>query len=843
MKNISANTLKLYFSKICKKSLLLFAVVLILFSILPITAQATTMEDCLKVMSQEDCKSIFNDAVWYKRDVAENCVDPSAEGNFVNTNIFILGDSLLEGTKDGLEQSLKTNGFTDFGIDASQGRSIGRPGTTGTNTSGLDAIKNDDDLIRNASTIVIELGTNSEADFKAKQEELLNEMQGLNSTANYYWVNVAKKNDSNDDDATNQAIEDNKTTFKYDIIDWKSTAKQEYFADDSVHPWSNGGKEAYTNMIVSAVGAPKASSTTTPATSSPAQQGFLETDISKKAGERVWSFLVSPQGLNLNPNQAAGVMGNLLQESGFDPEKLEGGGTGPGRGIVQWTAGSRKAKLDAFTEKNKSNFKDALDLQLNFMKLELINDFPNTYSYLQSSTENTFKDNLQITDPVVAAALIFHGNGSGSNPNIVRQGYPAKRVVVPGLKGPSYEGSADPYSFVIKIRGIKYGHQALKDYGGIDASTNTSWSTSSTNCTTSSSTGGGPGPNGWELKDMTLYNQGGKDPWTNIRYSGCGTLGDCGCPVITAATIISTLTTTKINPGKLLKDNPVGGWETSIIGKYGLDKTTLGVNSAGFAKLATILKSGGLGAIHVKKKGEFTSSGEHYFVIRKYENDKFYVYTLFDDSRNEKAYSVEDFINNGAVELWGYTNPDGPPGSGSSNVSDWGPEIQKIISSAGITATYAPKWKDPSIAGNGTWTPKYVMLHHTAGTNSSGIIEQGHDGYPGIPRAHFLVNKDGSIRVFSERMTYHAGKGNGINEVPADAMNDFSFGIEVESLGTQQDFTDAQTKTVVKLTAGLLKSMGVGAENVLNHKTWSSTGKNDTLYSDDYWRNLIKKEL
>src|SRR5262249_23226747 len=42
----------------------------------------------------------------------------------------------------------------------------------------------------------------------------------------------------------------------------------------------------------------------------------------------------------LKSYQAAGIVGNLMQESGVDPTVYQYGG-GPGRGIAQWSAGGR----------------------------------------------------------------------------------------------------------------------------------------------------------------------------------------------------------------------------------------------------------------------------------------------------------------------------------------------------------------------------------------------------------------------------------------------------------------------------------------------------------------------
>jgi len=67
--------------------------------------------------------------------------------------------------------------------------------------------------------------------------------------------------------------------------------------------------------------------------------------------------------------QAAGIVGNLMQESGMDPDIHEIGG-GAGYGLAQWTAKSRKLGLESFAisqDKPTSDF----ELQLRFIVHEL----------------------------------------------------------------------------------------------------------------------------------------------------------------------------------------------------------------------------------------------------------------------------------------------------------------------------------------------------------------------------------------------------------------------------------------------------------------------------------------
>jgi hypothetical protein len=54
-------------------------------------------------------------------------------------------------------------------------------------------------------------------------------------------------------------------------------------------------------------------------------------------GHTAFNFFV---GKGLTKAQAAGVIGNLVQESGVNPTSVQYGG-GPGRGIAQWSVGGR----------------------------------------------------------------------------------------------------------------------------------------------------------------------------------------------------------------------------------------------------------------------------------------------------------------------------------------------------------------------------------------------------------------------------------------------------------------------------------------------------------------------
>jgi len=89
--------------------------------------------------------------------------------------------------------------------------------------------------------------------------------------------------------------------------------------------------------------------------------------------------------------QAAGIVGNLDQESGVDPTIAQYGG-GPGRGIAQWSVGGRwdtsaNDNVVAYASQHGAS-SWSLDLQLDFIWYELTN-FGYGFTQLKASTNVT----------------------------------------------------------------------------------------------------------------------------------------------------------------------------------------------------------------------------------------------------------------------------------------------------------------------------------------------------------------------------------------------------------------------------------------------------------------------
>ena len=133
--------------------------------------------------------------------------------------------------------------------------------------------------------------------------------------------------------------------------------------------------------------------------------------------EKAFRFFV---GKGLTKKQAAGVVGNLDQESGMDPTIRQFGG-GPGRGIAQWSVGGR---WDTYAGDNlvayatsRGTGRWTLSTQLNFIWFELTKFSYYGLSSLRASTTisaavTAFQDRFEGCGDCKTAARVSYANAA-----------------------------------------------------------------------------------------------------------------------------------------------------------------------------------------------------------------------------------------------------------------------------------------------------------------------------------------------------------------------------------------------------------------------------------------------
>lgn len=305
----------------------------------------------------------------------------------VTQSTYILGDSIGEGLhQDGLEQKLQVKTGGAVVIDYDSGRSITQPGTE-KHQSALTAVDSDQEAIKSATNIVIELGTNPTDDpFADNFTALITKMKTLAPQAHFYVVDIGatRSNTVETWNQRNKVIYDNAGSMGYTVI---SRAKALFGnntdptnlpvgadipgSSDHVHGGYDQLAQAIVNSLPSKPAAPPPEAKPMPPTPLPAQTN----------DQKVMDYFV---GKGYSPAQAAGIVGNMYAESGVQPERLQGTASGvttpaesipswklhnrnTGWGLVQWTPAGKMVDQARAAGKDPND----LNTQLDFLAQQL----------------------------------------------------------------------------------------------------------------------------------------------------------------------------------------------------------------------------------------------------------------------------------------------------------------------------------------------------------------------------------------------------------------------------------------------------------------------------------------
>ena len=359
------------------------------------------------------------------------CLAPSADtprsAPQAGSNIFVIGDSITYGmvtsgelldkiSAEGYEVSLD---YSDTGgsgspqyqvsgasVIAEQGRSI---------SWGNEQATGNASAIASSDVLLVGLGTN---DLGNTTQVITNSINALldsvrlqNPDITIYWTNVYIEG-SPAQTTINEAIENiSLADPNMNIIPWgTSTEAPSLVSSDGIHPTGN-----YLEMADYVVGQLSNSADTVNiagrglagCTCSQSNPPFDVDTTTEELYQNVWNYLIS--NIDLSPEAAAGVMGNLEVESGgtMDPRIVEFRAEFPGNrspeipmdfvspsngqifrgnfgyGIVQWTSANRQDNLIALSERtNRST--GLLDLQLDFLLEELTGSYRSALAVLET---------------------------------------------------------------------------------------------------------------------------------------------------------------------------------------------------------------------------------------------------------------------------------------------------------------------------------------------------------------------------------------------------------------------------------------------------------------------------
>lgn len=201
----------------------------------------------------------------YPNWVADACGSGSSSDQTANNNLYLLGDSILEGAyyeTQYLKKALDGNNWNSS-ADASSGRGLTTPGVDsgnnrpGNNQSGLDAINTDKSTIQSAGVVVIGLGTNasnSNAAFKNEMEKAVSNITSINQNAQIYLINLFSggRQVNAYNNIIKQIVADKHLK---GAIDTSSLSQRSLLSSDGVHP-NNTGYKKYSDIVSNAIGNP-----------------------------------------------------------------------------------------------------------------------------------------------------------------------------------------------------------------------------------------------------------------------------------------------------------------------------------------------------------------------------------------------------------------------------------------------------------------------------------------------------------------------------------------------------------------------------------------------------------
>ncbi|HLB66296.1 MAG TPA: phage tail tip lysozyme [Candidatus Saccharimonadales bacterium] len=411
-------------------------------------------------------RSLLDTTYWYDPTI-NNCGVTTASTSSSGP-VFLLGDSVtsglpdFDGAKTQIESAFETSQIP-ITVNAKPGRYIKAWDPDGLNPKqsripgGLDAIA-EDPTIKSAAKIIIQLGTNQgksgggwpdAATFTADVSAMINAVRALNSTAEIYWINIAVNTPRTSDlplwSERNRIISEQSSVNNFSVIDWFDVAfpgKDPFNIPNVVSPMlnlihaSDAGKSALADLLVDAV-----SGDSNAANASASNANLSSPTCCRAANgasaliggdnkEKIWNFLI---GKGLTPPQAAGVMGNMQAESGFNPKRVQNTPTPEGDkdnitvdgktgyGISQWTTVGRQKGLEN-AAKTAGTPSGDLGTQLQYLFDEsnqrALDRKPPHPTYIDTSLKEW--KGLTTTLNVRDATIFWHWNNERSGDNAAR---------------------------------------------------------------------------------------------------------------------------------------------------------------------------------------------------------------------------------------------------------------------------------------------------------------------------------------------------------------------------------------------------------------------------------------
>lgn len=159
-----------------------------------------------------------------------------------------------------------------------------------------------------------------------------------------------------------------------------------------------------------------------------------------------------------------------------------------------------------------------------------------------------------------------------------------------------------------------------------------------------------------------------------------------------------------------------------------------------------------------------------------------------------------------------------------------------VLRAAGVAVVEQDGWQTRarSSGGYSSGRPWCVMWHHTASSaNASAASDANYMSYSADskPIANILLARDGTAWVLAAGATNTNGKGDACSfskgTVPADSMNTYAIGMEIQNNGVGQAYSQQQIDAAFKVSLALCAAYGLQPDDVQQHVNYAPGRKID----------------
>lgn len=386
-------------------------------------------------------------------------------GLTIGGTVYYLGDSIGEGIKPSLEKNLTAAGYKAV-INTDASRSITGKGQN-SNQSGLEVVTADSEIIKTAQVIIVELGTNPENNFPENLNNLIDQIKTTGTQAKIYLVDVAASPSAATRigaAATNRAIYAKASELGSSVISrfkiyypggnpetYENAANPTVPFDSlGVHSTTSQGYEALSGVIQTSI--TKVPTLATPSSTNPCQcpvsgsnSSIVTTTLTGSENKEIaFNYFISK---GFSPQQSAGIVGNLIAESGVNPKRVQNTKTPEGDrdnitvdnrtgyGIAQWTSSGRQQGLVTLARSRGMLIEGDIALQLDYLMQELTVSYSSVYEAMKLAPDLRTASDIFMTkferpkDQSESAkqkragmgqqVLVLYGNGAGVNTSLV----------------------------------------------------------------------------------------------------------------------------------------------------------------------------------------------------------------------------------------------------------------------------------------------------------------------------------------------------------------------------------------------------------------------------------------